>query len=67
MNTKRSLLLVGVGLAEYATFAQEKVPPPMKPEPQSLPLNTSKNNRTQIISSFGCDLSFDGQGPEMLL
>jgi hypothetical protein len=32
MNTKRSLLLVGVGLLSTATFAQEKIPPPMKPE-----------------------------------
>jgi len=32
MNYERSLLLVGVGLLSTATFAQEKIPPPMKPE-----------------------------------
>jgi hypothetical protein len=32
MNMKRLLLLTGVGLLSTATFAQEKTPPPMKPE-----------------------------------
>lgn len=32
MNTKRLMLLAGVGLLSTATFAQEKTPPPMKPE-----------------------------------